>query len=499
MEENNDIIIVGSGLGGLLCANILSKNGYKVAVLEKNSIPGGCLQSFKRKRVDFDTGIHYVGSFGEGQRMHKLYKYLGALDSFRLRQLDENGFDRFMLGDTEFAYATGKENFIETLSSSFPNGKEPITNFANKIEEIAKSVSLYNLQSVDSMNGAFFDKIKYGNTWDYLTSISDDSSIHNALSGLNSLYAGKKAGALLFVHALIYNHYIDGAYRFVDGTNHVTNALIKTLEQNGGKLFLNQEVEKFNFEGKHIKSVETKDGTQFFAKQFISGIHPQNTLKMIDPEKVRKTYRNRIIGIKNTISSFSLYLILKDRTVPYMNHNQYIYPTGEVWKSTEYDASTWPEGCSIYPIADRRDEQYTRGVSVLTMMPFNEFEKWEDTRVGMRGADYEELKDEKAQKLIGFLKQYMPHIGNNIESYYAATPLTYRDYTGTPRGAIYGIERDSRKPLETFIFPKTKIPNLLFTGQNVMLHGMLGVSMGSLLTCSELLDINTLLKDINNA
>lgn len=499
MEENFDIIIIGSGLGGLICATILSKNGYKVAVLEKNAIPGGCLQSFKRKSVSFDTGMHYVGSFSEGQRMHKLYKYLGALDGFRLRQLDENGFDKFLLGDKEFAYASGKDNFVETLSKTFPEDNKAISSFANKIEEIAKSVLLYNLQPIDRKNGAFFEKLQYGNTWNYLTSLSDNNTLRNALSALNPLYAGKKEGSLMFVHALIYNHYIDSAYRFVDGTNHVTYELIKILEKNGGKLLTQQEVTQFNLEDKTIKSVSTKDGNKYFAKQFISGIHPQNTLKMIDPEKIRKTFRNRINSMKNTTSSFSLYIILKDKTVPYMNHNQYIYPTGDVWKSTEYDAASWPDGCAIYPVADHRDEKYTRGVSVLTMMPFDEFEKWSDTYVGMRGSDYEELKEQKAVRLIDFLKKYMPAIGNNIESYYTASPLTYRDYTGTPRGSIYGIERDSRKPSETFIFPKTKIPNLLFTGQNVMLHGMLGVSMGSLLTCSELLDLNSLLNDINNA
>lgn len=499
MDENFDIIIIGSGLGGLVCGNILSKNGFKVAILEKNTVPGGCLQSFKRKHVNFDTGIHYIGSFGEGQRMNKLYKYLGALDGFRLNKLDTNGFDRFILGDKSFAYANGKENFIETLTTSFPDDGKAISSFSNKIEEIAQSVKLYNLEPAQSMESAFFEKLAYGNTWDYLNSISNNKVLNNALSGLNTLYAGKKEGSLLFMHALIYQHYIDGAYRFIGGTNHVTNQLIKTFQSNGGKIFTNQEVSEFNLEGKHITSVSTKDGSKFFAKNFISGIHPQNTLRMIDPEKIRKTFRNRINNITNTTSSFSLYLILKDGKVPYMNHNQYIYPDGDVWKTSSYNAKTWPEGCAIYPLAEQHNQKYTQGVSVLTMMPFSEFDKWENTRVGMRGKDYEAFKDEKAQKLIDFLKKYMPEIGNNIESYYTATPLTYRDYTGTPKGSLYGIERDSRKPLESFIFPKTKIPNLLFTGQNVMLHGMLGVSMGALLTCAELLDINTVLKDINNA
>ena len=146
MNNNFDIIIIGSGLGGLICANILSKKGYNVAVLEKNAIPGGCLQTFKRKNVVFDTGIHYVGSFDEGQRLHKFYKYLGLIPGLKIRKLDPNGFDRIRIGKKEIAYASGQENFIETLTKSYPNEGRTITEFTRKIEAISKSVSLYNLE-----------------------------------------------------------------------------------------------------------------------------------------------------------------------------------------------------------------------------------------------------------------------------------------------------------------------------------------------------------------
>ncbi|MEG1556274.1 MAG: FAD/NAD(P)-binding protein, partial [Bacteroidales bacterium] len=55
MNTKYDIIIIGSGLGGLITGYILAKNGYKVMVLEKNSQFGGCLQTFKRDGVKFDT------------------------------------------------------------------------------------------------------------------------------------------------------------------------------------------------------------------------------------------------------------------------------------------------------------------------------------------------------------------------------------------------------------------------------------------------------------
>ena len=75
-----DVVIIGGGLGGLLCGYILSKQGLGVVVLEKNAGIGGCLQSFRRKGILFDTGMHYIGSMEEGQLLWRFWKYFGLLD-----------------------------------------------------------------------------------------------------------------------------------------------------------------------------------------------------------------------------------------------------------------------------------------------------------------------------------------------------------------------------------------------------------------------------------
>lgn len=79
-----------------------------------------------------------------------------------------------------------------------------------------------------------------------------------------------------------------------------------------------------------------------------------------------------------------------------------------------------------------------------------------------------------------------------------ATPLTYRDYQGTADGSMYGIEKNWTDPLKTFIAPRTRLTNLLLTGQNLNLHGVLGVTLSALLTCGEIIDIAQLLKEINS-
>ena len=93
MKEQYDITIIGSGLSGLVCAYILSKEGYKVCVLEKNKQVGGCLQTFARDKCIFDVGVHYIGGLSEGQSLHQMFKYFGIMDDLKIKQMDTNAFD----------------------------------------------------------------------------------------------------------------------------------------------------------------------------------------------------------------------------------------------------------------------------------------------------------------------------------------------------------------------------------------------------------------------
>ena len=94
-----DFIIVGSGIGGLVSANILAIEGYSVLVLEKNHQIGGNLQVFSRDQCIFDTGVHYIGGLDKGQNLHQIFKYLGIIDELNIHRLDDDGFDRIIFSD----------------------------------------------------------------------------------------------------------------------------------------------------------------------------------------------------------------------------------------------------------------------------------------------------------------------------------------------------------------------------------------------------------------
>jgi all-trans-retinol 13,14-reductase len=84
--QDYDVLIIGSGMGGLVCGNLLSLEGFKVCVLEKNKQIGGCLQTYVRDRVIFDSGVHYLGGLEKGQNLYQIFKYLDILDKLKLQK-----------------------------------------------------------------------------------------------------------------------------------------------------------------------------------------------------------------------------------------------------------------------------------------------------------------------------------------------------------------------------------------------------------------------------
>jgi phytoene dehydrogenase-like protein len=83
-----------------------------------------------------------------------------------------------------------------------------------------------------------------------------------------------------------------------------------------------------------------------------------------------------------------------------------------------------------------------------------------------------------------------------IENIYTSTSLSYRDYTGTPSGSAYGIRKNHEQLMTTLLSPRTPEPNLFLTGQNLNLHGVLGVSMTSFFTCAEIIGMDSAIKEV---
>lgn len=497
--EDFDVLIIGSGLGGLQCGYILSKEGYKVCILEKHFQAGGCLQNFVRDGCTFDTGIHYIGGLDEGQGLNKFFRYFGLMDKLKLRRLNPDAFDiiSFEKHGKEYPYAYGHENFVNVLSEFFPNERKALEQYSSKIQDISNHFPLYNLSDaqIDISEAQFYEE----NAAEYIRSITNDPILQNVLAGTNPLYAGLAEKAPLYVHALVNNSFIESSWRIVDGSSQITDILVKSIEDAGGTIIKSCEAVKMDFEKDKNAVVYAADGRRFAAKYVISDIHPAKTLEIINEGHIRKAYRERIASLENTTSNFTVYVVFKKDTFEYMPHNLYHYRSDSVWSALNYNPETWPENFLMITPAVSRSEKYTDGAIIMCYMKFDEVKQWENTRVGRRGSDYLEFKQRKTEIILDLVESKVPGFKKCIKSYTSSSPLTYRDYTGSIDGSLYGIMKDSTNPLKTLISPKTKIPNLLLTGQNVILHGVLGVTIGAVTTCSELTGLSYLVDKINKA
>ncbi len=497
-----DIVIIGSGLGGLVCGTILSKEGYSVCILEKNRQIGGCLQTYVRDKVIFDSGIHYIGGLDPGQNLHQIFKYLGILDKLKLKRLDQDCFDKIVFenDETEYPLAQGYENFIQKLLLRFPEEEQAIRAYCDKIKEGCNSVPLYNLKV-----GAFsFDKadILQLDTKGYIDSITNNQKLRDVLSGNNLLYAGVPDETPFYVHALITNSYIESSWKCIDGGSQIGRLLARQIRSCNGEIFRNMEVTKLVEAEGQINHVELADGSKVFAKSFISNLHPVKTLEMTDSEVIKKAYRSRLNSLENSISSFILNIVFKENCFPYFNHNYYYHDEGSVWHDSQYTEENWPKGFALFLHAYSDTEQFAKGMSILAYMRYDEVAPWAESqntvsRKEDRGDNYEAFKKRKAEQFLDKIERKFPGIRDCIKSYYCATPLSYRDYIGNDDGSLYGITKDYKNPLKSFISPRTKLPNLFLTGQNLNLHGVLGVTVSSLVTCGEFIGLDCLLKKIN--
>jgi all-trans-retinol 13,14-reductase len=492
-----DFVIIGSGLGGLLCGNILSREGFNVCLLEKNSKLGGSLQTFGRKGCIFNTGLNYTESLDEGQILNQYFRYFGLNKGLSLRRMDENGFDIINLPSGKYPIAMGHENFRDKLLHFFPREKDGLSRYLETIKGICSSISLYNL-SDKPFNILECSSLGVGAA-DYIRSEIKDKRLQNVIAGNNLMYAGHERKTPLMIHALINNSFIESAWRVVDGGHLMIKILADNITSNGGTILKNARAVRFKSNGNLLKSIEIENGEEIEAKYFISGTHPDQLLKMMDELKVSGVFSYRINSIEDTMGMFTLYLVFKKNSFPYLNYNFYHYNQDNVWLAGDYDSSKWPQMYAFMPTASSKSETYAESASVLTYMEFDELLKWKDTKTGKRGNEYLEFKEKKSKKLIASMEKQFPGITSCIDTYYSSTPLTWRDYTGTRAGSAFGLLKDFNKPMESIILPHTKIPNLFLTGQNTNMHGILGVTISSVITCSEIVDIKHLIRNIRNA
>lgn len=498
-----DVLIIGSGMGGLICGDVLSRQGLRVCILEKNKQLGGSLQVFSRDRVLFDSGVHYLGGLEPGQNLYQIFKYLGLMDRLKLERMDPD-FDHILIGNDpkEYVLSQGYDNFIAALSADFPEEEKAVRTYCDEVRHICAQFPMYQLRMDSSRNEK--DEVLPISASRFIESITENKKLRAVLAGNNMLYAGSGDDTPLYVHALILNSYIESAWRCVDGGFQIARLMAANIRKNGGDIFSNQEVVKIATAGQEVTGVQLADGRQLQANTYISNIHPAATLRMTDSPLIRPMTRIRYENLRPTVSSFIVNIIFKKHCFPYVKHNYYYHDEGRLWEMDRYTADDWPRGYALYMSPSADSGEFAEGMTIFAYMRYEEMLPWAASfnTVGNkndRGEDYRQFKSKKAAQLLAAVSNRFPSLSGCIDTYYTSTPLTYRDYIGTDDGNLYGPAKNFRDPYNTRIETRTKLSNLFLTGQHLNLHGILGAAISGLVTCAAVTGKTDFIEKIRHA
>lgn len=498
---NNSAIIIGGGIGGLFTGAFLAKNGLKVIVLEKNGIIGGGLQCFRRKNKIFETGMHVMGGFEEDGSLYKICKYLGILDTLNIQHIDKRCMDEIVYHKPGKTYRipSGKDAFAKYLTDQFPEEEEGIRLYIDEIYRLTEEVPLFYLR--EAPDGIMIHSEKF--TWSADRLINEYVSnpiLRELLAYLNPLYGGVEGHTPAYVHALINVLYINGASRFIDGSQQLAEALKCVVTAHGGEVIAGVEVTAADVSEKTITKVQTKHGAEYVADWYISSIHPVSLLSILPEGTFLRGFVNRLNEIPISYSAFSLFFDLKPGMLPYIDHTcYYMEDYGDMWTQDQYDKHDWPKGFMYMTPPDSNQGEYANRLLVHCIMSYDQVRKWEKSTVGHRPKSYNLWKDEQVNKIIRRLENVFPGFSGMIANVYSASPLTIRDYYHTKEGAIFGYRKDCENLIFSQLPVYTKVKNLLLTGQNINLHGICGVPLTAINTAEAILGTNYLVREINNA
>ena len=452
-----DVIVIGSGLGGLVCARQLAKQGRSVLVLERQAQLGGCLQSYRRGDFEFDTGLHYVGGLAEGQPLHDAFEQLGLMRLPWVR-LDADGFDRITIGRQTFPMCEGFDRFASTLGEYFPQEKSALRQYVGMLRQLPPMEEAVEV-----------------NAYDWLSSLFRDPLLINVLSATAMKMELRRESLPLFNFAHSMSSYIQSSWRLKGGGNKIVESLVNDIRSFGGEVVCRAEVKELVEKDGRIVAAKCPNGKTYEGSVFISDVHPQLTFGWLkDSNIVKNIFRRRIQALENTFGIFTASLVLKPNTLPYFNHNKYVFRKANVWTFHENLGSV--DGVMV-SCRVPKDDDYARQIDLLTPMPWALCKHWEHTVVGRRGEIYELQKERLTDDCIRLAERVIPGLRDMVEKRYTSTPLTWRDYTLSPCGSAFGVRKDCRQPLLTMLSPKTPVPNLFLTGQSLVLHGLEGVTM----------------------
>jgi len=484
--EGKNIVIIGSGIGGLSAGIILAGLDFKVTVVEKNPLPGGLMRSYRREGFDCPVGVHYVGALGEKEPLGKMFHALGIpVDELFMPMGQEGIIDRYIFDDLTFDLpVAGIDALEEKLKNTFPEDTAALDIIMINLREISRRVMdpSFLLNQGDPFQNMDYH-LPMG---ELLDSLGVSAGFRAVLSVPCNLIGVPLNDCPVIFHHMVLASYLFSSWRLKEGGRKMTDVFVRRFQELGGSLILKDGVKKISVAEGKVTGVILESGTTLPADAVVAAIHPKILLGLLDENTLRESYRRRILGLKETLGVIAVQVSVDAVAHPAISHNIY---------RLQKDENGLIEDGVFYQLRDGNSSA-SNLLSMITKSLYGEWSQWEDTVSGRRGKDYEEKKMSIARDL---LKQAEEIFGDlkDVRILDVYTPLTIRDYVSSPEGACYGVMRSARQLLKVVSLNNVPIHGLCLAGQNALAPGVMGSILGSFNAARQIIGAERFAREIN--
>lgn len=466
--DSYDVIIVGSGIGGLTAASLLAKAGKRVLVVERNNRPGGCAQSFIRRGSIFDSAVHLVSGCKESESyangiIYNVISLLGEKDFCSFIQIDP--FYTAIFPGFKIQIPMDLEKLIHVYSKCFPKEKEGIRKLIQLILSTGREVGNLPLgfSQRDSVGllKSFPNTIKYKNFT--LSQVMNKYLTNNHANALLSAiwpYIGLPPSKVSFLYfsALLTSYIEKGVFYCKGSFQNLVEVFIRGLKKNNGTIFLNSPVSKILVKENEVKGIKLKNDQLIESSIVISNVDVTHTFsELIGFEYLPDYFVKQIKKMEESISGFIAYIVTKqDMKSLNASHEYLIFKS---WDQNEnYKACIQGKpGVLIVTIPTISDPSLTKEgehiVTVVLLLPNDCVVSWKQEKTRYINLILDEL-----QKVFPNFKDYVVYTEG-------ATPETIKHYTNNRNGALYGWDFSPEQTGIKRLNHITPIKGLFLSGQ----------------------------------
>ena len=480
LPDSADVIVIGSGIGGLSAASILSRNGFNVLVVESHYEAGGCAHTFKRGGYHFESGPSlYSGLTGTGPTASPLAHVLQAIDE-PLDLLSYDGWN-VILPEGRFATKVGNEDFREILMQiRGVEARDEWDRFLEFMKPLSEAATAIPPAAIRADLGAVLTLARYlptllktGPTAAGLTApfeqtikgVVKDPFIKNWLDLLAFLLSGLPTNGTIAAEMafMLSEFYRKGC--FLDfpkgGSKALVDALVRGVTKHDGRVILNAHVDKITVDpsGRADGIILRDSGKVIKAKKaIVSNATNWDTIKLLPKESVPAQWSQDVNTTPANRSFMHLHIgfdatgLDKDLDLHHIIVNSW---------DKGVDAEQNVVLISIASVID--PSLAPQGKHCLhAYYPATEpFEIWQ--ALDRASPEYQALKEERSQGLWRAVEKIIPDIRSRAEVVEIGTPLTHQRYLRRHKGS-YGPGIVAGQGM--FPFPPTPVPGLLICGDS---------------------------------